>query len=36
MRFTKDLVLIREQGALEQDQRELLLRLRDEINALLT
>jgi ParB family chromosome partitioning protein len=36
VRFTKDLVLMREQGwSLEQDQRELLLRLRDEINALL-
>ena len=36
VRFTKDLVLMREQGwSLEQDQRELLLRLRDEMNALL-
>ena len=36
VRFTKDLVLMKEQGwSLEQDQREMLLRLRDEINALL-
>jgi ParB family chromosome partitioning protein len=36
VRFTKDLALLKEQGwPLEQDQREMLLRLRDEINALL-